>query len=77
MQRSSNDVWVGLLVLIGTAALLFLALQSANLLSLNFDQLLKGTKEVQLITQPQPVPPDSMPQDDDEGTATTSAAASP
>jgi len=36
MQRSSNDVWVGLLVLIGTAALLFLALQSANLLSLNF-----------------------------------------
>ena len=32
---------------------------------------------VQLITQPQPVPPDSMPQDDDEGTATTSAAASP
>ncbi len=36
MQRSSNDVWVGLLVLIGTAALLFLALQSANLLSLSF-----------------------------------------
>lgn len=32
---------------------------------------------VQLITQPQPVPPDSMPQDDDEGTATTSAAAAP
>jgi phospholipid/cholesterol/gamma-HCH transport system substrate-binding protein len=38
MQRSSNDVWVGLLVLIGTAALLFLALQSANLLSLNFQK---------------------------------------
>jgi phospholipid/cholesterol/gamma-HCH transport system substrate-binding protein len=33
MQRSSNDVWVGLLVLIGTAAL-----QSANLLSLNFQK---------------------------------------
>lgn len=32
---------------------------------------------VQLITQPQPAPPDSMPQDDDEGTATTSAAAAP
>lgn len=32
---------------------------------------------VQLITQPQPVLPDSMPQDDDEGTATTSAAAAP
>ena len=36
MQRSKNDVWVGLFVLIGAAALLFLALQAANLLSLNF-----------------------------------------
>ncbi|RYF75003.1 MAG: outer membrane lipid asymmetry maintenance protein MlaD [Comamonadaceae bacterium] len=36
MQRSGTDVWVGLFVLIGGAALLFLALQSANLLSLNF-----------------------------------------
>jgi phospholipid/cholesterol/gamma-HCH transport system substrate-binding protein len=36
MQRSRNDVWVGLFVLIGVAALLFLALQAANLLSLNF-----------------------------------------
>ena len=36
MQRSSNDFWVGLFVLIGAAALLFLSLQSANLLSLNF-----------------------------------------
>ncbi len=38
MQPSKNDVWVGLFVLLGTAALLFLALQSANLLSLNFDK---------------------------------------
>lgn len=38
MQRSNNDTWVGLLVLIGAAALLFLALQSANLLSLNFQK---------------------------------------
>ena len=38
MQRSNNDIWVGLLVLIGTAALLFLALQSANLLSLSFQK---------------------------------------
>jgi phospholipid/cholesterol/gamma-HCH transport system substrate-binding protein len=37
MQRSKNDMWVGLFVLIGGAALLFLALQSANLLSLSFD----------------------------------------
>lgn len=36
MQRSSNDLWVGLFVLIGAAALLFLSLQSANLLTLNF-----------------------------------------
>ena len=38
MQRSKNDIWVGLLVLIGAAALLFLALQSANLLSLSFQK---------------------------------------
>lgn len=36
MERSKNDVWVGLFVLIGGAALVFLALQSANLLSLSF-----------------------------------------
>jgi phospholipid/cholesterol/gamma-HCH transport system substrate-binding protein len=36
MQRSRNDVWVGLLVLLGGLALLFLALKSANLLSLSF-----------------------------------------
>ena len=37
MERSKNDIWVGLFVLIGAAAVLFLALQSANLLSLNFE----------------------------------------
>ncbi len=36
MERSKNDLWVGLFVLVGAAALLFLALQSANLLSLSF-----------------------------------------
>jgi phospholipid/cholesterol/gamma-HCH transport system substrate-binding protein len=36
MQRSKADFWVGLFVLIGAAAILFLALQSANLLSLSF-----------------------------------------
>ena len=36
MQRSKIDIWVGLFVLLGAAAILFLALQSANLLSLNF-----------------------------------------
>lgn len=36
MQRSKNDVWVGLFVLIGAVAILFLALQAANLLNLSF-----------------------------------------
>jgi phospholipid/cholesterol/gamma-HCH transport system substrate-binding protein len=38
MQRSKNDVWVGLFVLLGAAALVFLALQSANLLTFNVDK---------------------------------------
>ena len=41
MQRSKNDLWVGLFVLLGMAAVLFLALKSANLLSLNFDSSYK------------------------------------
>lgn len=36
MQRSKKDVWVGVFVMIGAVAILFLALQSANLLSLSF-----------------------------------------
>lgn len=36
MQQSKNDLWVGLFVMLGAAALVFLALQSANLLQLNF-----------------------------------------
>ncbi len=43
MQRSKNDVWVGLLVLIGAAAILFLALQSANLLSISFQSTYRVT----------------------------------
>ena len=38
MQRSKNDFWVGLFVMLGAVALVFLALQSANLLSLSFQQ---------------------------------------
>ena len=38
MQRSNKDVWVGLFVLIGAAAIVFLALQSANLLTLSFER---------------------------------------
>lgn len=38
MQQNKSDVWVGLFVLIGAVALVFLALQSANLLSLNFNK---------------------------------------
>ena len=36
MQRSKNDVWVGLFVMLGLVAVLFLALKSANLLQLNW-----------------------------------------
>lgn len=38
MQRSKNDLWVGLFVLTGAIAILFLALQTANLLSLSFQK---------------------------------------
>lgn len=41
MQASKNDVWVGLFVLLGAMALAFLALQSANLLSLSFQDSYK------------------------------------
>lgn len=37
MQRSKVDVWVGLFVLLGAAAVLFLALKAGNLLTLSFD----------------------------------------
>lgn len=43
MQRSKNDVWVGMFVLLGAAAILFLALQSANLLSLSFQSTYRVT----------------------------------
>ena len=33
MERSKNDVWVGLFVLLGAVTLVFLALKTANLLS--------------------------------------------
>ena len=36
MQKNRNDVWVGLFVLIGTLALLFMALKAANLLQVSF-----------------------------------------
>ncbi|HEX2531414.1 MAG TPA: outer membrane lipid asymmetry maintenance protein MlaD [Burkholderiaceae bacterium] len=38
MQRKSLDLWVGLFVLLGMAALVFLALKAGNLSSLSFDQ---------------------------------------
>jgi phospholipid/cholesterol/gamma-HCH transport system substrate-binding protein len=36
MQRKSLDVWVGLFVVLGAAAMLFLALKVGNLSSMNF-----------------------------------------
>jgi phospholipid/cholesterol/gamma-HCH transport system substrate-binding protein len=38
MQKSRYDLWVGLFVLIGAAALLFLALKAGNLLSISFEE---------------------------------------
>lgn len=43
MQQSKNDIWVGLFVAIGVAALLFLALKSANLLQLSFEPTYRVT----------------------------------
>jgi phospholipid/cholesterol/gamma-HCH transport system substrate-binding protein len=38
MQGSKNDVWVGLFVLLGAVAVLFLALKAANLLTWSFNK---------------------------------------
>lgn len=38
MQSSKNDVWVGLFVLLGAVAVLFLALKAANLLTWSFEK---------------------------------------
>lgn len=38
MQKSKNDLWVGLFVMAGAAAVLFLALKAGNLLSFNLDE---------------------------------------
>jgi phospholipid/cholesterol/gamma-HCH transport system substrate-binding protein len=43
MQRSKIDVWVGLFVLIGAVAILFLALQAANLLNLSLNPTYRVT----------------------------------
>ena len=45
MQRSKNDIWVGLFVMLGGVALLFLAMQSANLLSLSFQSNYRVTAQ--------------------------------
>ena len=36
MQRKSLDVWVGLFVLLGVAAVMFLAFKAGNMSSLSF-----------------------------------------
>lgn len=43
MQRSKNDVWVGLFVMLGVVAVVFLALQAANLLNLSFQSSYRVT----------------------------------
>ena len=49
MQRSKNDLWVGLFVLVGAVAILFLALQSANLLSLSFQPTYRITAKFDTV----------------------------
>lgn len=39
MQRKSLDLWVGLFVLLGAAALFFLAMKAGNMSSLSFEQV--------------------------------------
>lgn len=43
MQRSVKDFWVGLFVLMGALALLFLSLQAANLLDMSFQKTYQVT----------------------------------
>jgi phospholipid/cholesterol/gamma-HCH transport system substrate-binding protein len=43
MQRKSLDVWVGLFVVLGAAALLFLALKAGNMSSLSFGKTYEVT----------------------------------
>lgn len=38
MQPSKTDIWVGLFVMLGAAALVFLALRAGNLLTLDFNK---------------------------------------
>ena len=38
MQRKSLDIWVGLFVLLGAVALMFLALKAGNMSSFSFDK---------------------------------------
>jgi phospholipid/cholesterol/gamma-HCH transport system substrate-binding protein len=42
-MQSRRDAWVGLFVVVGAAALLFLALKAGNLLSFNFDDTYQVT----------------------------------
>ena len=43
MGQGKSDVWVGLFVMLGVVALVFLALQSANLLTLNWQNTYRVT----------------------------------
>ena len=56
MQRSKNDIWVGLFVLLGAVAVLFLALKAANLLTWSFSQdyEVTATPNTTLLMMPLP-----------------------
>jgi phospholipid/cholesterol/gamma-HCH transport system substrate-binding protein len=49
MQRKSLDIWVGLFVLMGATALMFLALKAGNMSSLSFGQTYQVTTKFENI----------------------------
>ena len=57
MQRKSLDVWVGLFVLLGAAALMFLALKAGNMSTLSFGQTYPVITKFENIGGLQPQPP--------------------
>src|ERR1035437_10025700 len=57
MQRKSLDLWVGLFVLLGAAALMFLALKAGNMSTLSFGQTYPVITKFENIGGLKPQPP--------------------
>lgn len=57
MQRKSLDIWVGLFVVLGVAALMFLALKAGNMSTLSFSQTYQITAKFDNIGSLRPQAP--------------------